>query len=298
MDAYDNLVEKISRYSGLSIEEIDKKVEAKKSKLSGLISKEGAAQIVAAELGISFENELIKVNELTNGLRRANVVGKITKLFPVKEFNKNGRSGKFASFMLGDETSNVRVVLWDSNHVSLIESGDIVEGRVVEIKGASVKNGELHVSAFSDIKPSDQKLDSVKESGSVSAKSGNFSDAKEGEFVNVRAFIVQTFEPRFFDSKKNEGEKGVLLNVVLDDGSATMRSVLFGENIKKLLSVNDEELFSLEALNEKRSEIIGDERIFTGNFRMNSFSNSLEFSVRGIEEFSITDAIKELEQKV
>ncbi len=296
MDVYSSLIDKISRYSGVSAEEIDKKVEAKKSKLSGLISKEGAAQIVAAELGISFENEMLKVNELTNGLRRANVTGKITKVFPVKEFSKNGRSGKFASFMFGDETSNVRVVLWDSNHISLIESGNLTQGSVIEIRGASVKNGELHLSAFSDIKPSEQKFDSVKE---ISAPNkGNFKEAKEGELVSVRAFIVQSFEPRFFDSKKTEGEKGVLLNVVLDDGHATMRSVLFRENIKKLLNVNDEELFSLDSLNSKRAEIIGDEKIFTGSFRMNSFSNNLEFSVRNIEDFSVKDLLNEFEGKV
>jgi len=296
MDAYTILVEKISKHSGLPVDEIDKKVEAKKSKLSGLISKEGAAQIVAAELGISFENEMLKVNELTNGLRRANVTGKITNVFPVKEFSKNGRSGKFASFMFGDDTSNVRVVLWDSNHVSLVESGEISQGGIIEIRGASVKNGELHVSAFSDIKKSDQKFDSVKEVSTPSF--GNFADAKEGDFVSVRAFIVQTFEPRFFDSKKKEGEKGVLINVVLDDGTSTMRSVLFGENIKKLLSVSDEELFSLDALNLKRAEIIGEEKIFIGNFRMNSFSNNLEFSVRGVEDFSVSEMVKEMEQKV
>ena len=296
MDAYTNLAEKISRNSGLSLEEIGKKVDAKKYKLSGLISREGAAQIVAAELGISFENEVLKIKELTNGLRRTNVVGKITRVFPVKEFSKNGRSGKFASFTLGDETSNVRVVLWDSNHVSLIESGALNQGTVVEIRGASVKNGELHLSSFSDIKSSEQKFDEVKETAAL--VQGDFSNAKEGDLVSVRAFIVQTFEPRFFDSKKNQGEKGVLLNVVLDDGTSTMRSVLFGENIKRLLSVSDEELFSLDSLNLKRAEILGDEKIFTGNFRMNSFSNSLEFSVRGVEDFSIEELVKDLEQKV
>lgn len=295
MDNYVNLVEKISKNSQLSIEEVEKKVDAKKSKLSGLISREGAAQIVAAELGISFENEILKIKELSDGLRRANVIGKITRIFPVKEFSKNGRSGKFGSFTLGDDTSNIRVVLWDSNHVSLIESGNLAQGNVIEIRGASVKNGEIHVSAFSDIKPSDMKFDSVKET--VAPSSGNFADAKEGAFVNVRAFIVQTFEPRFFDSKRNEGEKGVLFNLVLDDGHSTMRSVLFGDNIKKLLAVNDDGLFSLDVLNAKRAEIIGEERMFTGSFRMNSFSNNLEFSVRGIEQFSVQNVINELETK-
>ncbi len=295
MDNYANLVEKIARHSGISAQEIDKKVEAKKSKLSGLISKEGAAQIVAAELGISFENERSKINELTDGMRRASILGKITKIFPVKEYNKNGKSGKVASFFAGDETSSTRVTLWDVSHISLIEKKQLVEGDVVEIRGASVKNGELQLSTFSDIKKSSESMNVVKEK--VMPVSGSFKDASEGAVISTRAFIVQTFEPRYFESKKREGEKGVLLNVVLDDGTATMRSVMFGENIKKLLSVSDEELFSLDTLNAKRADIIGDEKIFSGNFRMNSFSNNIEFSVNGISDFSVEELVKDMESK-
>ncbi len=293
MDVYANLVEKIAKYSGLSAADIIAKVDAKKARLSGLISKEGAAQIVAAELGISFENERSKINELAEGMRRASVVGKITRIFPVREYNKNGRQGKVASFMIGDETSNVRVTLWDVNHISLIEKNVLTEGTAVEIRGASVKKGELSLSAFSDIKISSEKFDSVKERAPLTI--GNFASASEGQQMQARAFIVQTFEPRFFDSKKNPGEKGVLLNIVLDDGTSTMRSVLFGENIKRLLGVSQEELFSLDVLNAKRAEIIGEEKLFTGLFRMNSFSQSLEFSLQSIEDFALEGLIKEIE---
>ena len=57
MDNYLQLLEKIAKSSGLTKDDIDRKVEAKRAKLSGLVSKEGAAQIVAAELGINFEKE-------------------------------------------------------------------------------------------------------------------------------------------------------------------------------------------------------------------------------------------------
>ena len=50
MQNYDLLIERIAKASGLEKEEVERKVEAKKAKLSGLISKEGAAQIIAAEL--------------------------------------------------------------------------------------------------------------------------------------------------------------------------------------------------------------------------------------------------------
>lgn len=296
MDTYGVLVEKIARHSGLAAGEIEQKVEAKKAKLSGLISREGAAQIVAAELGISFENERSKINELTEGMPRASVVGKITQLFPVREFNKNGRAGKVASFMLGDDTSNIRVALWDANHISLIEQGILAEGSVVEIRGARVRNGELSLSAFSDIKASAETFDAVKERAPLAA--GLFKDAREGGRMQVRAFIVQTFEPRYFESKKREGEKGVLFNIVLDDGTATMRSVLFGETVQGLLGVSEEELFSLDVLNAKRAELIGEEKLFSGTYRMNSFSNSLEFSVTRVEDIIVSELIQELEAKI
>jgi ssDNA-binding replication factor A large subunit len=293
---YERLVEKISESSGMRREEVEKKIDAKRTKLSGLISKDGAAQIVAAELGISFENEISKINELENGMRRANVIGKITRVFPVREFNKNGREGKVVSFFLGDETSNVRVALWDVNHISLIEQGKIQERDVVEISGGSIRNGEMHLSGFSDIKKSKEKIEGVKEEQVL--QEGKFEDVKEGARLEVRAIIVQSFEPRYFDSKKKEGEKGVLLNVVLDDGTETMRAVLFGENIKKLVDVNDEELFSVEKFNEKRNGLLGEEKIFSGNFRMNNFTNSIEMSVNGVREVKTEELVKELEAKV
>ncbi len=296
MDDYNGLVARISKASGLGSAEIDKKVEAKRTKLSGLISKEGAAQIVAAELGISFENEVYKIFELKDGMKRVNVVGKITRVFPVREFNKNGRSGKVLNFLLGDETSNIRTVLWDSNHISFIEKGNINDGDVVDISGANMKNGELHLSGFSDIKKSKEKLTEVKTTST--AEFGKLRDAQQGRAMKIRAVIVQSFEPRYFESKQKPGEKGALLNMVIDDGTENIRAVMFSENIKKLLNVNDEELFSFDAINGKVSGLLGEEKIFSGFFRMNSFTNSVEMFVNDISEINVNDLIKELESKV
>ena len=66
MQNYDVLLDKIAGASGVSREEIERKVEAKKAKLSGLISREGAAQIIAAELGVSFEDQDSKAVSYTH----------------------------------------------------------------------------------------------------------------------------------------------------------------------------------------------------------------------------------------
>jgi len=294
MDNYNSLLERISGSSGVSIEEIERKIEAKRAKLSGLISKEGAAQIVAAELGVSFENQRMKISELLHGMKRVNVIGKLTKIFPIREYNKNGREGKIGSFLIGDESSNTRVVLWDNSHINLLETGELAEGSIIEISNASVRNGEVHLSAFSDIKKSSEKLDGVKTDRSF--MSANIKDARPGSSVKIRAAIVQVFEPRYFDSKKDDGKKGALLNVVLDDGTETIRAVLFGENIQKL-GLSEEEIFSLEKFNQKKEEFLGEEKLFSGNFRTNTFFNNLEMSIDNVENVDVDSMINELEGK-
>ncbi|MCK4647856.1 DUF2240 family protein, partial [Candidatus Pacearchaeota archaeon] len=126
IDNYERILEKISKSSGLEKEEIERRIEAKRAKLSGLISKEGAAQVIAAELGISFDNEKLKIEELLPGMRKVNVIGKVINLSPVRTFTtKKGDAGKVANVFLADDTSNIKVVLWDTNHISLIEKEEI-----------------------------------------------------------------------------------------------------------------------------------------------------------------------------
>src|SRR4030042_2321553 len=244
---YERIVEKIAKYSGLKIEEVDRKIEAKRAKLSGLISKEGAAQIVAAELGINFENEKLKIEELLPGMRKIGICGKIITLFPVRTFKtQKGEEGKILNFILADETSNIKVVLWDTNHIALIEKGEVNEGDVVDISNASMRENEMHLGSFSEFKKSNKELGEVKKDRIVKEKS--IIDFKIGDQLSVRAFIVQAFQPRFFEVSKETGrkmtedekaqgvptDKRALINIVIDDGTETMRTVLFNEDLSSL----------------------------------------------------------------
>ena len=96
---YVQLVERISKASGKEEGEINRLVEAKRAKLSGLISREGAAQIVAAELGISFDKAKVKINQIMEGMKKINVIGKIIQMFPVRSYQTDKRSGKIGKRM-------------------------------------------------------------------------------------------------------------------------------------------------------------------------------------------------------
>ncbi len=309
VDNYSRLVERISGSANVGVEEIERRVEAKKAKLSGLVSREGAAQIVAAELGVNLDQEKLKISELVNGMRRANFVGKILDISPVREFNKNGREGKVVNLKVADDTGNVRVVLWDTNHIALIENGKMKKGNVIEASNGNVRDtGEVHLGSFSDIKISKEEIEDVIEEKMFGEKSLN--DIKHGMSVKIRAFILQSFEPRYFEVCKRTGrkpteedikkgeelEKRALLNIVLDDGTETTRAVLFGEDIKKL-GLSDEEIFDLNAFEGNKSKILGEEKIFLGNVRMNNYTNNIELGIESVEDVNPEELIKELESK-
>lgn len=309
---YDRIIEKISGVSGVDKEEIERRVEAKRAKLSGLISKEGASQIIAAELGINFDNEKLKIDELIPGMRKVNVIGKVINLFPVKEFNKNGREGKVANLIIADETSNIKVVLWDINHIELIEKGQVLEGSVVEISNAGMREGELHLGSFSEFKKSDEVLESVKIE--ISSREKNISNFKNMENVKTRAFIVQIFDPRFFNvcpeckrkvNPEGDGfscdshgkilpEKRALINIVLDDGTETIRAVLFHESISCLGLIN---LENTESLIKQKQELLGKEMFFSGAVRKNKLFNNMEFIIDKAEEVDLDALIKKFEEK-
>jgi hypothetical protein len=308
VDNYEQLVERISSSAEMKAEEIERRVEAKRAKLSGLVSKEGAAQIVAAELGINFERERMKIGQLVHGMRRANVLGKIVEIGPVRNFNKNGKEGSVANLMIADESSNIKVVFWDTNHISLIEDGSLKEGDVIEVSGAGIRNGEMHLSSFSDVKVSGEKIGSVVTQRVYGERS--LKDVKPGESLQVRATIVQSFEPRYFEVNAKTGrkpteqdktsgaeiEKRALLNVVLDDGTETLRAVIFGNEIKKL-GLNDEEIFDLGKFNGKKDDIMGEEMIFCGNLRQNKMFNTTEMTIESIRNIDVEELVKELESK-
>lgn len=308
---YEKIVEKIAENSGIDKEEVKRKIEAKRAKLSELISYEGAAQIVAAEQGINFENQTLKINELLPGMRKANLTGKIINQYPVRTFqNKKGEESKVANLFIADETSNIKTVLWDMNHISMLENGTIGEGTTVDINNASMRGNELHLGSYSEIKNSEQEIESPVTEKIVNEK--NVSDLAVSDNAQVRAFVVQVFNPKTFNvcpecGKKvsTDGENSVcvdhgnvnpkrrgLVNIVLDDGTETIRTVVFHDNLSDL-GITD--LENQENTNSQIKELKGKELIVSGNVKTNRYFNEPEFVVEEASEINTDDLIKKLE---
>jgi len=87
-------------------------------------------------------------------------------------------------------------------------------------------------------------------------------------------------------------EKRALINIVIDDGTETIRSVLFHENISSL-GLTD--LENIEFMIKQKQELLGKEMFFTGAVRKNKLFNNMEFIIEKAEDVNLDALIKELE---
>jgi len=208
---------------------------------------------------------------------------------------------------LADDTGNIRTVLWDTNHISLFEDSKIKENDFVEISNGAIRNDELHLSGFSDIKLSKDVIENVIVERKTVEKT--IFELRSGDNAKVRAFIVQVFEPRFFEVCPECNKKAVnahcethgtiapvkraLLSVVLDDGTENIRAVLFSDQLK-LLGLEESELENFDKFIAKKQEIIGLEAYFTVSARNNKLFNTMEVIINNLEKLNMESLISNL----
>ena len=329
--SYEVVKEKIKEQTKLSNKEIDDKINKKIEELSDLVSRDGAAQIIANELGVKlFEVGKIKVRDILVGMRNFEIDGKVMNLSDIRNFKTEKREGRVVSFLLGDESGVIRCVLWDEKIIKEVENGNLKESNIVRIKNGYVKDNsgaEIHLGSLSKLIINPENVE-IKEIGEQIFKRKEFSKRRieqleENEFnVSVLGTIVQVFEPRFFEICKECGsririEKGdfictehgkteinyvPVLNLFFDDGTDNIRVVAFRDNVKKILKVNDDEILGLRnnisKFDKIRNMVLGEQLILNGRITKNEMFERKEFVVNSVEEVNAEELLKELEEKV
>lgn len=323
---YEKILEKIREKTGLSNDDIEKRVQEKMRLLSGLISKEGAGHIVANECGINlFEQPKngIKVKDVLVGMRSLAVAGRVCQKFPVTEFATESRRGKIGSFILGDETGMLRVVLWNNKTDKLEE---IKEGDVVKIEGAYVRdnNGrtEAHLGELGILIPNPEGIE-IKE---VKGLKGGASERKKiaeltekDQSIEILGTIVQVYNPNFFEICPSCGKRAKLqdgsfvctehskvnpdfsyvCNIFLDDGSESIRCVFFREQSEQLMKKSRKELLEYREnpnrFDEIKTELLGNMVKLHGRVVKNQMFDRIEFIASAVSEANPEEELKRLE---
>jgi len=312
---YEQIIEKIKKEKGLEESGIKERIDEKLKQLGDLVSLEGAAHIVCHELGVKVYEDarrVLKINEVVAGITSVDIIGKVVNVYGVREFNKNNRQGKVGSLLIGDESGVMRVAIWDNNLIQHIESGALREGRIIEVKNGYVKenNGlrELHLGSRASIAFDAAENIEVKQTNVQQRELKKIGELNPGENVAVNGYVVQVFEPRFYDAcggcyKKVRSENGKLvceehgetvarkipiLNFYLDDGSGNIRVVAFRENVNKILpGLNNENFEGL------RDGLMGKLMMLSGKVVRNEMFDRDELIVNDSEDVDADKLVEE-----
>jgi hypothetical protein len=85
----ERIIEVTCKHSGRTEAEVRKLIEEKQDELSGLVSEEGAAYIVARELGVNLlkaAKRQLKIKNLIPGLSSVELVGRVVSIFEPREW--------------------------------------------------------------------------------------------------------------------------------------------------------------------------------------------------------------------
>ncbi|MBI2662276.1 hypothetical protein HYX11_02345 [Candidatus Woesearchaeota archaeon] len=317
--------ERLLKSGKITPRELEERIKTKINDLSGLISEEGAAHIIANELGIELfnaERSKLKIKEIYAGMRGVSVVGKVVRKFEVREFAKGDKKGKVCSIILGDNTGTIRVVFWN-DQADLLTT--VSEEDILLIKDGYVKennnNKEVHLGerAKVEINPEGEKVEVVRQRTSFERK--KIEDLKAGEEgAEVLGTIVQVFDPRFFNVCSTCGKRVVesngifncaehneikpalayVLNLIVDDGSGTIRSVLWKNQIGHLLGKEEEEMSkfkeNIALFEEVKTDLLGEQLKLVGRVQHNQMFDRLELNVQMVEKANVTEEIARLEK--
>jgi len=310
---YETIIAKVIQDTGLPRKEIEEKVEQKLKELQGLISKEGAAHIVANSLNVKLfdaTSKNLKVNNLQSGLNSVNVTVRILNIYEIRNFSKNNQERRVANILVGDETGTTKVVIWDENLIN--EVPKLKEGDILKVLNAQARenngNIELHLGNKSQLKinPENESVGEIKIT--ATSKKKFIKDIKENEFVEICGHLVQIFEPRYYNAcpvcnKKTLEQNGhfscmehniitpnkvPIVNIILDDSTDNVRIVLFRDIAEKLIGKNQD--FQIVQKN-----VLGKSLTVKGKVNKNEMFQRVELMANSIEETNPEDILKGLE---
>jgi replication factor A1 len=320
----DDIIKRIHEEKGVSFEEIERRIRQKLDKLSGLISREGAAHIVANELGVdlisSMKKHGVRIAQIMPGMRNVTVVGSVVKDYGVRVYQKEKSEGKVWSFLVGDESGTLRIVVWDTQLMTQMEQKGFGEGVVLRVSDGFIKenNGyrEMHLGNRStlEVNPAGVTIGQVKTSTGPSYIRKSIRDIREGEHLRLIGTVVQVMEPKFYEGcshcgrkldggncKEHGGVAGVMvpiLNFYFDDGTGTVQAVAFRDMVGRALDAPSEQVVgfhkSLEGFDAAKQRLLGKPLILQGKIQKNMLFDRLEFMVSAIDEANPEELIQEL----
>jgi replication factor A1 len=213
--------------------------EKKKTIGAGYLTDQGALFLVAADLGISFENAP-KMNsgikDLYVGAKEIGVTGRVMNIYPTRKFEKKETREeiKNRTITIYDNDSAVKIKLWDL-FTDFPEERGLKPGDLVKITRGYVKaslSGRplVNLGSSSSIEIIDGSNSDIQDINSVTISVDEVEQPRENAVIAGRI----SSNPRISEFTNGRGERSKLLQLQISnqDQSRTIRVVIW--NIDEL----------------------------------------------------------------
>ena len=142
----DEVIQIIAKKEEKTTSEVEEMVKETMAALNNFINRQGAAYLLASNLGIQLtksvsKTKLIKIEEIIPGIDSVTVVGRVKRIFPVKEFTKDGQKSYLRKIILIDSSGEITAILWGAK-VHSIKELEIETGTIIRISNAFAKENQ------------------------------------------------------------------------------------------------------------------------------------------------------------
>jgi ssDNA-binding replication factor A large subunit len=235
----------LSQKPEISAEQIRDMIDEKKRKIgAGYLTDQGALFLVAADLGISFENipkSQSGIKELYIGAKDVTVTARIMNIYPIRKFTKKdtNEESRNRTLTIYDKDSSVKLKLWD-NQTSIPDEIGLKPGDLVKISQGYVKSGldgrpTINLGSNGII----EKLnDGDSPIPNIDTKLTTVDDVREPQDNVVIVGKVKS-NPRIseFTNIRGQQNKSLQMQISNEDGSRTLRVVIWNVEEERIPKV-------------------------------------------------------------
>ena len=284
---------------------------------------------------LELDGDSIKnIKELQNRLGVVSFEGIITSIDNIKNISlKSGENVNLLGFTVSDDSDGIRGTLWGEQaeeFSKILSDGQGIVLSNVLIKYSSFSNrNEISLMNDSTLELKDLEIKNLKSIIPVKRDlntnfSGNYSkigNINSPGIVEVKGFIakdltkITTYEgcTNCFKKVENcscgkgdETKVRMIINLIVDDGTGTLRTTLIGDIAEKFIGVETEKISQIKEtpedfekfLESKSSEILGKDIIIKGRAKFSDFSNSYELSAYDFRDVSINEELERAMKKI
>jgi len=231
--------------SDLTIDKLRSLIEEKKQKIgAGYLTEQGALFLVAADLGISLDQQRspLRISDVYVGAKDVTLYGRILTIYSPRQFARkdNTETTKNRTMVIyDDDHSTIKIKLWD-NKVQVPEEMGLRPGDMIKLSKGYVKSG-LDGKPFINV-GMDCQLEKTKEAPSEIPDLNAMTRTIENVDSPADNIIIEGYvrsNPRMSDYRDSRGNmsKSLQLQLFNEDGTKSLRTIIWNVSETRLPKV-------------------------------------------------------------